>query len=117
VVQSRRTYYMTNRLSRPAQERRATSKRRHAVAAVCTCVQAQLGLAACPAGYTRLGHEQRPAQAGGQAQHMARCLLASWIVARERISRGLTRRHLRRTLSVRGLKVSWPSLQTVRMAA
>jgi hypothetical protein len=117
VVNYRRKDDVTHRLSLPAQELRATDTRRHAIEEVFRVLKDQWGLASCQAGYTRLGNEERPAQEGVQAPHLALGLIACVILARERISQGITLRHLRRTLIVRGLKVSWPSLKRVRMAA
>jgi hypothetical protein len=117
VVKYRRQYYVTNRLSLPAQELRATYKRRPAIEEVFRFLTDQLSLAACQAGYTRLGNEKSPVEEGVQAQHMALCLIADLILERERINQGVTLRHLRHTLIVRGLKVSLPSLKHVRMAA
>lgn len=117
VVQYRRKYYVTNRLSLTAQEVRAIYKRRHAIEEVFKFLKDQLSLAACQAGYTRLGNEARQVEEGVQAHHIALCLVAYLILERERIEHGITLRQLRRTLIVRGLKLSWPSLKRVRMAA
>jgi hypothetical protein len=117
VVHYRRKSYVTNRLSLTAQEVRAIDTRRHAIEEVCTFLTAQLSLAACQAGYPRLGNEASQVAEGVQAHPMALCLVAYGIVERERIKHGITLRPLKRPLIVRGLKLSWPSLKRVRMAA
>jgi hypothetical protein len=117
VVTYRRQSDVTHRLSRLAQALRATDKRRHAIEAVCRCVHEHLSLAAGQAGDTRLGPEKSPVNEGGPAHQMALGLIASLRWERERLHQGVTRRSLRCTRIVRGLKGSWPSLKRVNMAA
>jgi putative transposase len=117
VVKYRRKYYATNRLSLTAQEVRATYKRRHAIEEVFRFLKDQLSLAACQAGYMRLGNEESQIEEGVQAHHIALCLVAYLVLERERIDHGITLRQLRRKLIVKGLRIALPSLKRVRMAA
>ena len=117
VVKYRRKYYATNRLSLTAPEVRALYQRRHAIEEVFKFLKAQLGLAACQAGYKRFGQGRCQAGEGVQAHHIALCLVAYLILERERIDQGVTLHHLRRKLIVKGLTVSLPSLARVRAAA
>jgi putative transposase len=117
VVRYRRKYYATNRLSLTAPEVRALYQRRHAIEEVFKFLKAQLGLAACQAGYKRFGPGVCRAAEGVQAHHTALCLVAYVILERERIDQGVTLHQLRRKLIVKGLAVSLPSLARVRAAA
>jgi hypothetical protein len=82
VVKYRRKYSVTNRLSLPAQELRATYKRRHASEEVFRFVKDQLRLAAWQAGDTRLGNEKSRVEEGVQAHHIALGLIAYVILER-----------------------------------
>jgi putative transposase len=117
VVKYRRKYYATNRLSLTAPEVRALYQRRHAIEEVFKFLKAQLGLAACQAGYKRFGPGIGQAGEGVQAHHITLCLVAYLILERERIDQGVTLHQLRRKLIVKGLTVSLPSLARIRAAA
>jgi putative transposase len=117
VVKSRRTSFATNRVRLTAPEVRAIYARRHESEEVSKALQDQWSLEACQAGDTRSYARQREGRAEVPAHHLALGLVAYLIVERERLTRGLTFRQLRRTLIVKGQQVSLPSLQCVRTAA
>jgi hypothetical protein len=90
VVRYRRKYYATNRLSVTAKEVRTHYKRRHEVEEMIRTLKSQLSLAACQGGYRRPGTTTSRPQPCAQEHHVALCLVAYLIVARERLDQGYT---------------------------
>jgi hypothetical protein len=117
VVRYRRKYDVTNRLSLTAKEVRAPYRQRHAVEAVLSTVNSQWGLESGQAGDRRAGAEQSRSQVPAQAHHVALCLVASLIVERERLDRGLTWYRCKRQLILQGRQLALPALERVRKAA
>jgi hypothetical protein len=71
VVQYRRKYDATNRLSLTAKEVREHYKWRHAVEEVIRTVKSHWSLAACQVGYQRPGAETSRPQPRAQEHHIA----------------------------------------------
>jgi putative transposase len=117
VVRYRRKYYATNRLSLTAKEVRQHYKIRHEVEEVIRVLKSSLSLEACQVGYKRSRAALRCPAPGAQEHHIALCLVAYLIVERERLDQGLTWRHLKRRLILKGVQVSLPALERVREAA
>jgi hypothetical protein len=117
VVRHRRPYYATTRLSLTAHEVRRVDKMRHEVEEVITTWKDQWRLEACQAGYRRAPAREYQEREGVQEHHLALCVIASLVLERERIDRGLTFHQLRRELIVKGLKVPVASLKRLRTAA
>src|SRR5262249_54081961 len=54
---------------------------------------------------------------GEQSHHIALCLVAYWLVERERLDQGCTWRQLKRRLLLQGRQLALPALERVRAAA
>src|SRR4029450_7741114 len=103
VVRYRRKYYATNRLSLTAKEVRAHYKRRHEVEEVIRTLKSQLSLEACQVGYRRPEATTARPRPCAQEHHVALCLVAYLIVARERVAQGCTWRQCKRQLILTGV--------------
>jgi hypothetical protein len=117
VVRDRRQYYATKRLSLSAKEVRAHYTQRQAVEEVFRPLTSSLSLEACQAGYRRSRMDTPQPSEGAQAHQVARCLVASLIVERERLDRGLTWMRLKRHLILTGASEALPALERVRHVA
>ena len=117
VVRYRRTYYATNRLTFTAKEVRTVYRNRHEVEEGIKVWKSQLGLEACPGGYTRSWKAPLPPKEGEQSHHIALCLVAYVLVERERLEPGCTWRQLKRRLILHGRQLALPALERVRAAA
>ena len=117
VVRYRRKYYATNRLSLSAKEVRTVYRKRQEVEEVIRVLKSQLSLDACQTGYRRPGTEQPHPRPRAPEHHIALCLVASLIVERECLDRGLTWRQRKRYLILNGVQVALPALERVRSAA
>jgi hypothetical protein len=117
VVRYRRKYYATNRLSLSAREVRAHDTERQAVEEVFRTLKSHLSFEACQAGYRRARTDPPPPREGAQAHHIALCLVASLIVERERLDRGLTWVQFKRHLILTHSSEVLPALERVRKAA
>jgi hypothetical protein len=117
VVRYRRKYYATNRLSLSAAEVRTLYRKRQEVEEVIRVLKSQVGLEACQAGYRRSSDTQALPGEGAQEHHIALCLVAYLIVARERLDRGETWRQRKRQLILTGPQGALPALERVRRVA
>jgi Transposase DDE domain len=117
VVQYRRKYYATNRLSLTAPEIRQLYRLRQEIEEVIRVVKSQLSLEGCQAGYTRSTEKKTHLQPQTQIHHIALCLVAYLIVERERFDQGITWRQFKRHLILKRSQVPLPALERVRMAA
>jgi hypothetical protein len=117
VVQYRRKYSATNRLSLSAKEVRTLSRKRHEVEEVMRVFKSHLGLEGCQGGDKRALTEQPYREEGAQTHHIALCLVTYLIVERERLDQQCTWRQLKRRLILRGSRVVLPALERVRAAA
>ena len=117
VVRYRRKYYATNRLTLTAKEVRTLYRKRHEVEEVIKVLKSQLSLEACQGGYTRSWKATLPPKEGEQSHHIALCLVAYWLVERERLDQGCTWRQLKRRLILQGRQLALPALERVRAAA
>jgi hypothetical protein len=117
VVQYRRKYYATNRLSLSAKEVHTLYRKRQEVEEVIRVLKSQLGLEGCQGGYKRAAAEQPYPQEGAQTHHVALCLVAYLIVERERLDQQCTWRQLKRRLILQRRPLTLPALERVRAAA
>jgi hypothetical protein len=106
VVRHGAKYYATNRLTRPAAEVRRRYRFRAPIEEVIRVCKDQLGLSGC---------QVRSARA--QLHHIACCLVAFWVLERERHDGGLSIDKLKRRLSFQGRSHALPSLERLRRAA
>jgi len=117
VVQYRRKYYATNRLSLSAKEVRILYRKRQEGEEVIRVLKSQLGLQGCQGGYKRVTADQPYPQEGAQTHHVALCLVAYLIVERERLDQRCTWRQLKRRLILQSRSLTLPALERVRAAA
>jgi hypothetical protein len=117
VVRYRRKYYAPNRLTLTAHAVRRLYRKRHEVEEVIKVLKSQLSLEGCQGGVTRSWKAKSPTKAGAQTHHIALCLVAYLIVARERLDQGCTWRQLKRRLILQGRPLASPALERVRAAA
>jgi hypothetical protein len=106
VVRYGAKYFATNRLTRPAAQVRRLDQVRAQIEEVCRAGKDQLGFKGCQARSER-----------AQLHHLTCCLVAFWVLERERLDQGLTLYNLRRQRSCRGPILTLPALERLRQAA
>jgi hypothetical protein len=117
VVQYRRKYYATNRLTLTASEVRTLYRKRHEVEEVIRVLKSHLSLEGCQVGYKRVTADQPYPRDGAQTHHIALGLVAYLLVERERLDQSYTWRQLKQGLIFQGRQRSLPALERVRAAA
>ena len=106
VVRHGARYYATNRLMLPAAEVRRLYRSRSQIEEVIRVCKDQLSLTGCQARSER-----------AQRHHLTCCLVAFWVLERERHERQLSIYQLKRQLSLRGRSCALPALQRLRSTA
>ena len=96
----------TNRLRLPAAEVRRIYRFRAQIAEVIRVCQAQRNLTGCQARSER-----------AQRHHISGCVVACWVLERERHARTLSIDHRKRQLSLRGRSSVLPALERLRSTA
>jgi IS4 transposase len=98
--------YATNRLTLPSAEVRKLYRSRPQMEEVIRVCKGQLSLTGCQARSER-----------AQLHHITCCLIAFWVLERERYERQLSIYNLKRQLSSRGRSLVLPALERLRSAA
>jgi putative transposase len=106
VVRYGAKYYATNRLTLPAAEVRRRYRGHAQIEEVIRVCKDQLGLNSCQARSER-----------AQQHHLTCCLVAFFVLERERYDRRLTIYKLKRHLSCQGRTVRLPALERLRQIA
>jgi hypothetical protein len=117
VVRDRRQDSATHRLRRSAQEVRSLSRTRQEMEAGLKVLPSPRSLAAWQVGYRRRGTEVSRSRSSAPEHHMARCLVASLMVERERLNQGEPWRQCQPRLILKGQQVPLPALERGRKAA
>ncbi len=106
VVRDGAKYCATDRLTRLAAEVRRLYRVHSQIDEVIRVCKDQLGLSGCQARAAR-----------AQRHHITCCLVAFWVLERDRHARQLSIYTLKRQLSFRGRSLTLPALERLRSAA